>query len=381
MKTNKFLQLSLTMVITCLLISLTGCGRKFEMKDVYMSLPNDIDYFLSEYGIYGGYEYDAYGDIVYKAKEELSQKNECIEVGDDFEDVPFFYISDLGDNQEYTITSNLHEGYKLSVKAKKYEDAYIYEKITLVHPLSMPYDSIVCTDLMFEGHNYGIGLDSYDSRPCAGTIKVYRVNEDEKYLSNEMVEASSERTIWKEYYPNGNVKSIKTTTSNPQETDKYGYSAKPFITNTENFFEDGTKKTFENVIYRKHGGYALFETDFGRNGKPIWAVFLKEEQMVVFVNSSNIHKQLEAELRYNYEIQDNKLRFYNGWERYGIARVKHYPETKAEIFLENDGVYFKNMKQYGNLNIHMSATLTRDYLPAQLLEFVKKYANTTLRGE
>lgn len=371
---------------------LAGCGRTYHVNNVEISPNRELEKdFLVEYGI-GSFS----GDITYKAKKEIAlQEDRRYIYGDpgdycpdedEYETVTFFNIDSIGDKQNYSITSHDKGGFKLEVKASvcgedTYFKRYLYNNITLIHPLHMPHDSIVCTNLRFEGHNYGWELNEYASRPCAGKIKVYHVDRDEKYLSREMAEASEEKTVWREYYPNGNVKSIKTTTANPQEADEYGFAAEPFVTNAEYYFEDGTKKTIEDVIYKQHGNYALFASDLRRGSKKIWAVFLKEEQMVVFVSSNNIHRQLEAELRYNYEIRENKLRFYNGWERYGIANVKHYPETSAEIFLTEKGVSFKNMKKYGNLNIQMDATLKSDRLHPQLLDYVKKYAHTTLRGE
>lgn len=379
-------------ILMMLLTATVGCERTFETKNVEISLNRElIRDFLEEYAIER-----ISGDITYKAKKEIAlQEDRRYIYGDpgdycpdedEYETVKFFNIDSIGDKQDYLITSYENGGFKLAVKSSAHEDdtyfkRYLYKSITFVHPLYMPHDSIVCTDLRYEGYEYGIGLDEYASRPCSGKIKVYRVNGDETCLSKEMVEASNEKTVWKEYYANGNVKSIKTIVANPEDVDENGFAAKPFVTNTEYYFEDGTKKTIESVMYKQHGNYALFASDYRRDGKRIWAVFLKDEQMVVFVNSRNIHQQLVAELRYNYEIRDNKLRFYNGWERYGIVNVKHYPETSAEIYLNEDGVSFKNMKKYGNRNIHMSATLRKDYLPSELLNFVKKYAHTTLRGE
>lgn len=137
-------------------------------------------------------------------------------------------------------------------------------------------------------------------------------------------------------------------------------------------------KTIEEVMYQQHGDYSVFESDASNMlNEKVWVVFLRDEEMAVFIQSKNIHKNIEIMLRYNYEIRDNRLRFYNGYEVYGwTQKEKHYPETSAEIFLngEND-VSFVNMKKFGNRrDLHISATLTDETLPNQFLEFIEKYA-------
>ena len=136
------------------------------------------------------------------------------------------------------------------------------------------------------------------------------------------------------------------------------------------------QKSIEEVMYQLHGNYAVFKTDYEINNKQIWAVFLRNEEMVIFVNSNNLQSRIERGLRYEYEIRDNKLRFYNGFEIYNsIGESKHYPETSAEIYLDGDKVSFANMKQYGNRkNVHMSAVLTNETLSNDFLNFIKKYA-------
>lgn len=134
--------------------------------------------------------------------------------------------------------------------------------------------------------------------------------------------------------------------------------------------------SIEDEIYSYHDDYAVFAGDYTFKGKKIWAIFLRDEEMIVFVNSNNIHEYVELALRYEYEIRDNKLRFYNGYERVSVVKNIHYPETSAEIYSDKTGVSFYNMKRYGNrTNVHISATLTDEYLPDDLLAFVKKYAH------
>lgn len=147
--------------------------------------------------------------------------------------------------------------------------------------------------------------------------------------------------------------------------------------------EMSREKSIEEVMYQRHGDYALFKSDYTINNKQIWAVFLKEEEMVIFINSNDIQRRIKRGLRYEYEIRGNKLRFYNGYEVYGLenANVNHYPETSAEIFLDGRGVTFANMKQYGNRhNIHISATLSNESLSNEGLNYIKKYARENIRG-
>lgn len=147
--------------------------------------------------------------------------------------------------------------------------------------------------------------------------------------------------------------------------------------------EVSREKSIEEVMYQRHGDYALFETDYSYNDKQIWAVFLKAEEMVIFINSNDIHWRIERGLRYEYEIRGNKLRFFNGYETYGLgnANVNHYPETSAEIYMRGNSVTFANMKQYGNRrNIHISATLSNEALPEDILDYIREYAHENKRG-
>lgn len=142
--------------------------------------------------------------------------------------------------------------------------------------------------------------------------------------------------------------------------------------------ESQTKKqrSIEEEMYQQHGNYAVFKSDYTLNNKQIWVVFLKNEEMAIFINSNNLHGgRVLLSLRYEYEIRDSKLRFYNGYEK-TITKVLHYPETSAEIFCDEDGVTFTNMKQFGNRrDVHISATLTNETLDNGCLNFIKKYAN------
>lgn len=251
MKTLK--QITITML---LLATLVGCKRTFENKNVEITPNRELGLdFLKEYGI------DRFsGDITYKAKKEiaLQEDRRCIfeyegdycPDEDEYEVVTFFNIDSIGDKQDYSIISQDKGGFRLAVKASVcgehcgdiYFKRYLYKKITLVHPLSMPHDSIVCTNVKYVGGNYGFELSEYASRPCAGKIKVYRVYDDGNYLLKEVVEANGEKTVWKEYYIDGNIKSIKTIVANPEEFDEYGmFSACPFLTNGQYYLPDGSE--------------------------------------------------------------------------------------------------------------------------------------------
>lgn len=232
---------------------LAGCGRTYHVNNVEISPNRELEKdFLKEYGI-GSFS----GDITYKAKKEiaLQEIRRCMFDCDDdycpdedeYETVTFFNIDSIGDKQNYSITSHDKGGFKLEVKASvcgedTYFKRYLYKKITFIHPLSMPHDSIICSNVKYIGENYGWELNEYASRPCAGKIKVYRVYETEKYLSKEIVEATNEKTIWIEYYPNGNVKSRKTIVANPNGLDEDGlFSACPFITKGQYYLPDGSE--------------------------------------------------------------------------------------------------------------------------------------------
>lgn len=135
--------------------------------------------------------------------------------------------------------------------------------------------------------------------------------------------------------------------------------------------EMSREKSIEEVMYQRHGNYAVFESNYSYMNKQIWVVFLRDEEMAIFILSNNLDEGIGSSLRYNYEIQGNKLRFYNGYERFD----HHYPETSAEIFLDGESVKFVNMKQYGNRrNIHISATLSNESLSDQFLDYVRRYA-------
>lgn len=169
-------------------------------------------------------------------------------------------------------------------------------------------------------------------------------------------------------------------TENSSENSHVEFSLEERIITYYDDAENGLRvkkpKTIEEEIYSLHGDYAVFKGDYTFNGKQIWAIFLRDEEMIVFINSNNIHKSIELALRYEYEIRDNKLRFYNGYESASVLVDKHYPETSAKIYLDDTGVSFYNMKQYGNRkNVNISATLTDEYLPDDFLNYVKKFAH------
>lgn len=234
-----------------------------ETRDVtIMGFPRELSCFLEDLGVefndYSGCGCDAYvdygidGDISYRNRKPIEpiEPDSTAEPEDCAEPITkaVFWLDEL-EKHKYTIKSYSNGGFMLSVNATKTDgdvkiDTYancklMYKKIVFVHPLQMPHDSVVCTNLLFDFGNYGFELSGFDCRPCAGNVKVYRVNGNEKYLSREMVEASEERTVWKEYYPNGNIKSIATTSNNPQDVDEWGFSAEPYVTNTKCYFEDG----------------------------------------------------------------------------------------------------------------------------------------------
>ncbi|MBO5618565.1 MAG: hypothetical protein J5902_08415 [Paludibacteraceae bacterium] len=388
-------------ILLILFATFVGCKRThtYEVNDVYVRPNSELLDYLCELGLTELTK----GDITYRAKQECAFDTGNIDENDD-DGESWFFVDDLSShekNLDYRFTSKETDGYNLTVKASLLDEQmltdnspsrYLYKEFTFVHPLSMPHDSIVGTNLKFKGVPYVCYVQyAYDlwekSLPCKGKIKVFRVDGNDKYLSKEMV-ASDENNIWTEYYANGNVKCVKTIAANPDAPDPeddFDRTTEPFVTNSTYYFEDGTQKNIEKLIYKQHGDYAVFKTDYTYDGEQIWAIFLKDEEMIVFVNSSDIRTRLTIGLRYNYEIRDNRLRFYNGYESYGFGfgNVNHYAETSADIFIDRDGdgVTFANMKKYGaRQNVHMTASLTNITLHADMLNYVREYAHTTRRG-
>ncbi len=306
----------------------------YEAKNVEISLNSEFcKDFLPEFGI-GRFS----GDITYKAKKEISLQEEsrCMFDCDDnycpdedeMEYVTFFPVDSMGNKLDYAITSYDNGGFKLAVKASisgsdTYFKRYLYDNITLIHPLYMPHDSVVCSNLRFEGYEYGIGGDFYDSRPCAGKIKVYRVDGDEKYLSKEMVEASDERTVWKEYDPYGNVKSIKTITHNPQEIDEYGFAAEPFVTKTKNYHEDRIKNNNENDwiygTWRCSTPYGTIEIILQANGRMYDGI--EQRWCNYTIEGNRIIEQLNHGIS-SYNIDRANKRFDCGEPGYWFTKVK-----------------------------------------------------------
>ena len=388
-------------ILLFLFATFVGCTRTrtYEAKDVYVDPNSELGGYLEELGL----TIPSKGDITYRAKQERTIDTCYLDEMGELQELCFDinYLGFEEKNLDYRITSEENGGYNLTVEASllgEPESAYdfhryLYKEFTLVHPLSMPHDSMVGTNLRFKGVPYinNFENDYYiaeASLPCTGNIKVFRVDGNDIFLSKEMV-TSDDNSVWTEYYANGNVKCVKTIAANPDvpdpESDLDGKHTEPFITNSTYYFEDGTQKTIEKIIYQQHGDYAVFKTDYRIGGEQVWAIFLKNEEMIVFVTSNDIRSRLQISLRYNYEIRDNRLRFYNGYEVYGFAygNVNHYAETSADIFIdrEGDGVSFSKMKKYGaRENIHMSASLTNKTLSGNMLDFVREYAHTTRRG-
>ena len=378
-------------ILLFLFATFVGCTRTrtYEAKDVYVHPNSELGGYLEELGMTGW----SNGDITYKAKQERTLSTGYLDDGGE-QKVLFIDVNALGfeeKNLDYRITSEENGGYNLAVEASLLGEP---ESADDFHRYPIPHDSMVGTDLKFKGVPYVV-YDRFESDyyiieaslPCTGNIKVFRVDGNDIFLSKEMV-ASDEYSIWTEYYANGNVKCVKTIAANPDvpdpEADSYSKETNPFVTNSTYYFEDGTQKTIEKIIYQQHGDYAVFKTDYRIGGEQVWAIFLKNEEMIVFVTSNDIRSRLQISLRYNYEIRDNRLRFYNGYEVYGFGgtAVNHYAETSADIFIDRDGdgVTFSKMKKYGaRENIHMSASLTNKTLSGNMLDFVREYAHTTRR--
>lgn len=357
--------------VVCTILTLPMLSCSMETRDVtIMGFPRELSCFLEDLGVefndYSACGCDAYvdygidGDISYRNGKPIEpiEPDSTAEPEDCAEPITkaVFWLDELK-KHKYTIKSYSNGGFMLSVNATKTDgdvkkDTYancklMYKKIVFVHPLQMPHDSVVCTNLLFDFGNYGFELSGFDCRPCAGNIKVYRVNGNEKYLSREMVEASDERTVWKEYYPNGNIKSIATTSNNPQEIDEDGFGAEPYITNTEYYFEDGQK---DQIFMGKE--FAVFPTSrrYHTANSVIHLILYPEDRTNInqgeafFVGSDfNISEPFEV-ARCSYRINNNCVYFTNiekkelfHWGTRRTPRRYFVGDNKAEIVYKDYG--------------------------------------------
>lgn len=355
------------MLCAILTLPILSCSTK-TCDVTIMGFPRELLCFLEDLGAeFDGYcgcgcdqyvDYGIDGDISYRNREPIEPDSTVVFEDCDGEPImskAVFSLDNL-DKHKYTIKSHSNGGFMLSVNAKKtvddFYDTYancklIYKKIVFVHPLQMPHDSVICTNLNFDYGSYGVELIGFDSRPCAGNVKVYRVDGNEKYLLREMVEASEERTVWKEYYPNGNVKSIATTSNNPQEIDEDGFAAEPYVTNTEYYFDDGQK---DQIFMGKE--FAVFPTSrrYHTANSVIHLILYPEDRTNInqgeafFVGSDfNISEPFEI-ARCSYRINNNCVYFTNVekkelfcWGTRRTPRRYFVGDNKAEIVYDDYG--------------------------------------------
>lgn len=249
-------------------LSLFGFRSTFTNEEVNVHLPRELICMFNEMGLefeehflcasdaYDGYY--LYGNISYKSQDIIENTSIVIgDCGDDTYELTTFPLSNLSE-QEYTITSYSNGGCRLTVEAETQDNGeYVYNKVTLVYPLHMPHDSVVCMDVRFESESFGFELMEFASRPCDGNIKVYRVDGYETYLAKEMVKADDEKTVWNEYYNNGNLKNVLEITHKPDYecVDEYGFWAYPYKKEMMSYFPDGHE---DNIFNGKE--YVVFMT-------------------------------------------------------------------------------------------------------------------------
>lgn len=338
-----------TIIIVMIFPIFVGCQYKFESQDVFVSLPRELVVFFEDLGINNTFEY-IYGNILYNADEEIQCYTQDIEFNNEFVSAQVFdthYLS--GDTQKYTII-NEYDDFKLSIKST--QNKYDIE-------LHMPRYSVVCKDLAFHRKDFDLTSDACVYRPCSGSVKMYyHTDENNKILLKELVEATNEKTIWKEYYDNGNIRFVKEIVDNElfvtwgvdDDFDSYDSNSKPFETTIKYYFRDGT----EDHIFLEEN-YAIFISD--RHYKfPNSTVHLllyphseidKSQGYALLVGSDWKLNNPFKIANYSYEIANNKIYFSNGWKKNIFSRNKVYQidDTSADIINEFSGLRLR-MKDY-----------------------------------
>lgn len=132
-------------------------------------------------------------------------------------------------------------------------------------------------------------------------------------------------------------------------------------------------ESIEDVMFRRYGNYAVFKTGSEYYRKRVWVVFLRDEEMAIFVFSNDLQSYIQPDLCYEYEIRDNKLRFNNGFHKNNIGEYKYFTGTSAKIYQDGDEVRFVDMKQYGNQRTNVSGSLTDVKLPEQFIDYLLEY--------
>ena len=184
--------------------------KVFEMKNIYISLPIEMEDFLKDLGIsnsnFSNDNHFYFGNVMYGSNAQITPATDVRPYDEEYEEIECFPFDKLGNNRSYIITSDEYDGFQLSITSDNAEDGIVYKEIILIHPLNKsPYDSIVCTNIKFEQTEYTYHVAK---RPCSGHVRVFRVDGNDIYVSKEMLAIDS-RTIWKEYDANGKLKSEK----------------------------------------------------------------------------------------------------------------------------------------------------------------------------
>ncbi len=140
--------------------------------------------------------------------------------------------------------------------------------------------------------------------------------------------------------------------------------------------------SIEDWIYSKHHDYAIFETNqqWGsvwstpNQRKDLYIIFLRNNHTAVFVNTYNLQEEIGWDATYDYEIRDNKIRFFNGYWRYPTGKRISYFEMNAE--LENDGnrLGFTVTKYLNRFKV--KAWLNHDIsIPEEFVSYAKEHSN------
>lgn len=320
MKTNHFIY-----ILFIILSVLTGCSKTYEAKDVDFYVDNDINRLLSE--VLEIPDFRMHGDVTYQAKEALEIQTGFWGEDDEFLDRGvehnFVSFSDLLNTKKFTIKSTSYGGYKLVFQTKYIGknflgDDYLYKKIIMVHN----NDSVVCKNIKFLRRYVSTEHGWYVSRPCSGSIEKYHKGHGMTTKTMSM-KATEKYTIWKEYFPNGNIRSEKRMEDNEGwVSDNYDLNA--FVTTSVFYTQDGKQ---DNIFKGKN--YAVFTSNI---------VYLcdKKEYIVLFpYTNDNINKGRMVIFYSKYGL--------NWDDRYPFNGVEYSYEIADDYMYISDGISYKGI--------------------------------------
>lgn len=355
MKTNKFLFL-----LFIVLSVLTGCSKTFEAEDVIIcggrSFNVELSRLLSE--VLEIQDFVIRGDVSYHAKEALAIKNSYFEYDDFEEEHNFIDINNLPKNKYLTINSTADGGYKLFIQAKDIDGDganYKYEKIILIHG----QDSIVGKNITFLKRDYEVECDDpkvYSSRPCSGKIEKYHIEYGSvtKIMS---MEATKNSAVWKEYFPNGNIKS-ESRIEDAAEWNPFDLSTDAFVTTSYFYNEDGTE---DKVFMGRE--FAVYETNITSHiDNSSYYVILYPNQrantkmgdlLIVSVSKNRYTSVAHWEGEYKYEIKGNQLYLSEG------TCASSWVNDRKKVSMRHQEVDFSTPKIF-SINSFCNTNLTAE---------------------